>query len=90
MVQVGSQKYRKMFKHSIFLFLDYNQIWLNLHVDHHHFGYITKLTKKNTHVKSKLLGKQYEVLLRLKLLLDHNAPLQHSFQGVVLLAQLPR
>jgi hypothetical protein len=23
-----------------------SQIWLNLHVDHHRFGYITKLTQK--------------------------------------------
>jgi hypothetical protein len=25
-----------------------SQIWLNLHVDHQHFGYIAKLTKRNT------------------------------------------
>ncbi len=25
-----------------------SQIWQNLPADHHHFGYITKLTKRNT------------------------------------------
>ncbi len=31
-----------------FQFLSCNQIWLNLHVDHWHFGHITKLTKEKT------------------------------------------
>ncbi len=30
----------------LLLYLACNQIWLNLPVDHHQFGYITKLTKK--------------------------------------------
>jgi hypothetical protein len=34
MVQVGSHTYRRVL-----------QIWQNLPLDHHHFGYITKLTK---------------------------------------------
>ncbi len=44
-VQVGSQKYRqedilKVYSHVQLV----AKIWLNLPVDHHHFGYVTKLT----------------------------------------------
>jgi hypothetical protein len=36
----------------LFSCLACNQIWLNLHVDHRHFGFITKLTpKKNTEIE---------------------------------------
>jgi hypothetical protein len=31
---------------NLFSYLACSQIWLNLLVDHHHFGYIRKLTKK--------------------------------------------
>jgi hypothetical protein len=45
MVEVCSQKYyRKVFK-IIFSNLACSQIWLNLLVDHHHFGFNTKLTQ---------------------------------------------
>jgi hypothetical protein len=46
MVQVGSQKYRRMSKFFSFLYLSCGQIWLNLPKDDCHFGYITKLTGK--------------------------------------------
>jgi hypothetical protein len=45
-VQVGSQKYRRMFLKILLSHLSCSQIWLNLLVDRHHYGYITKLTKK--------------------------------------------
>ncbi len=41
MVQVCSQKYKLRFK-KLFSYLACGQIWLNLHVDHCHFGYINK------------------------------------------------
>jgi hypothetical protein len=40
MVEAGSQNYRRMFLRKYL-----NQIWLNLHVDHCHFG--CKIAKKN-------------------------------------------
>jgi hypothetical protein len=43
MVQVGSQKYRMMFKKIYFHFFS-SQIWLNLFVDQWHFGFDKKLT----------------------------------------------
>jgi len=44
-VQVGSQKYRRILKKKSYLTC--SQIWLNVPVVHHHFGYNTKLPKKN-------------------------------------------
>jgi hypothetical protein len=42
MVQVGSQKYTR-----IFLFRIFNtKIWLNQLIDDHHLGYITKFKKE--------------------------------------------
>jgi hypothetical protein len=53
MVQVYlSQKHKKLFEKFYFHILARSQIWLVIHVHHHHFGCITKLTpkkKKNTH-----------------------------------------
>jgi hypothetical protein len=47
MVQVA--KYRRICVKILLSYLAYSQIWLNLLVDHHHFGSITKLAqKKNT------------------------------------------
>jgi hypothetical protein len=46
MVQVGSQKYRRMSNFFSFSYLSWDQIWLNLPHDDCHFGYITKLTGK--------------------------------------------
>ncbi len=47
---VGSLKYRRMFFQILLSYLACSQIWLNLHVNHHHFGYKTKLPpqKKGT------------------------------------------
>jgi hypothetical protein len=42
----GSQKYRKMFLRKIIWYLTCIQIWLNLHMDDGHFGYVTKLIEK--------------------------------------------
>jgi len=33
--------YKDVFK-GLLLYFSFSQIWLNLHVNHHHFGYITK------------------------------------------------
>jgi hypothetical protein len=33
-----------------------SQIWLNLPMDHHHFGYITKLTGKKKTLLAIVLG----------------------------------
>ncbi len=52
-VQVCGQKYKKMFLKLYFHILACSQIWLNLHVDHQHFGYITKLTKRNTDLRNE-------------------------------------
>ncbi len=46
MVQVCSQKYEIKYK-KLFSYFACSQIWLNLHVDHCHFGYITKIDIKN-------------------------------------------
>jgi len=46
MVQVGSQKYTRIFL-KLFSYLSSSQNWLNLDVDHHHYGYNKKLSKKN-------------------------------------------
>jgi hypothetical protein len=46
MVTVRSQKYKRTFKKMSLSHLAYSQIWLNLPMDHHHFGYITKFTGK--------------------------------------------
>jgi hypothetical protein len=35
------------------MYLARSQIWLNLPMDHHHFGYITKLTQKKKQNKTK-------------------------------------
>jgi hypothetical protein len=48
MVQVSSQKYRRIFLQKVFSDLACSQIWLHLPVNHHHFGYNTNLPKKNT------------------------------------------
>jgi hypothetical protein len=48
-LQLGSQKYGKMFKKKILLsYRIHSQIWLNLPMVNHYFGYITKFTKKIT------------------------------------------
>jgi hypothetical protein len=47
MVQVGSQKIEGCFINILFSYLAFSQTWLNLPMDHRHFGYITKLKKKN-------------------------------------------
>jgi hypothetical protein len=44
MVQIHSQKYSRMFFLIFISCLACNQIQLNLPMDHHHFGYVTKLT----------------------------------------------
>ncbi len=31
-------------------------MWLNLRMDDHHFGYITKLTQKNNNIAPQLLS----------------------------------
>jgi len=48
MVQGGSQKYARIcFKKILLSYLACSQKpWLNLPIDDHHFGYITKLTTK--------------------------------------------
>jgi hypothetical protein len=46
MIQVGSQKYSRMFTKFYFHILTCSQTWLNLCVDDRHFGYTTKLTEK--------------------------------------------
>jgi hypothetical protein len=44
MVQLHSKKYSKMLYYDLISCLACNQIQLNLPMDHHHFGYVTKLT----------------------------------------------
>jgi hypothetical protein len=47
MVQVYfSPKHKRMLKKFYFHILACSQIWLFIHVDHHHFGCITKLSPK--------------------------------------------
>ncbi len=47
--QSGSKYIEEFFKIKLLPCLNFSQIWLNLPVDHHHFGYNTKLQKrKNT------------------------------------------
>jgi hypothetical protein len=55
LLQVGSQKnYRRMFKRNVLPYLaSSSQIWLNIFVDHCHFGYIAKLTPKKKKKKKK-------------------------------------
>jgi hypothetical protein len=48
MVQVGSQKIEGCFINILLSYLVFSQTWLNLPMDHRHFGYITKLEKKKT------------------------------------------
>jgi hypothetical protein len=48
-----AKKYRKMF-FFILSYLASSQIWLNLLVDRRHFGYITKLTQKNSGISAFL------------------------------------
>jgi len=55
MVQVGSQKYRRMSRFFSFSYLSCGQIWLNLSKDDCHFGYITKVTGKILYIS--LCGK---------------------------------
>ncbi len=45
MVQVSSQKYKRMFLRNLLSYLAFSQIWLNLPVDHSHFGCNTKIAK---------------------------------------------
>jgi hypothetical protein len=45
MIQVCTQKYRRIFLNTFLSYLSCRQNWLHLHVGHHHFVYITKLTK---------------------------------------------
>jgi hypothetical protein len=55
-LQVGNQKYSRTFK-KLIPYLAYSQIWLSLpYVDDHNFGYITKLTKKQTIKKQVFVG----------------------------------
>jgi hypothetical protein len=44
----GSNRVAKKEKDVLKIFISYLacQNWLNLHVDHHHFGYITKIDPK--------------------------------------------
>jgi hypothetical protein len=54
-----AQKYRRMFVKFKLSNLACNQIWLNLHVDHHHFRYIitTIDSQKNSlNTEPKLLA----------------------------------
>jgi hypothetical protein len=53
MVQIGKQKYRRMFLKNLLSYLACGQNWLNLPVDHHHFGYNTKLGKKKKKTERK-------------------------------------
>jgi hypothetical protein len=46
MVQLCSQKYKRMFSEFLLSYISSSQIWLNILVDKH-FGYIKKLKKKN-------------------------------------------
>jgi hypothetical protein len=45
MVQVGSQRYRRIFLNKIHI-LFYGQIWLNLPMEYYHFGHIKKIDQK--------------------------------------------
>jgi len=55
-LQVGNQKYSRTFK-KLIAYLAYSQIWLSLpYVDDQNFGYITKLTKKQTIKKQVFVG----------------------------------
>jgi hypothetical protein len=46
MVQLCSQKHKRIFSEFLFSYISCSQIWLNIFVDNH-FGYIKKLKKKN-------------------------------------------
>ncbi len=48
MVQLGIHIYIKDVLKGLLLYFTFSQIWLNLHVNHHQFGYITKWIPKNT------------------------------------------
>jgi hypothetical protein len=57
-----------------------SQIWLNLPADHHHFGYITKLTKRNT--GGEQLGEREEGSVgRLITVYIHTYPELNSFSN---------
>jgi hypothetical protein len=48
LVQVGSQKYGKVFKFSFHIFVN-NQIWLNQLIDDYHFGPSQNLKRRTLH-----------------------------------------
>jgi hypothetical protein len=52
LVQVDIQKIETCLKLS---YLACSQSWLNFPMDYHHFGYITKLTKKDIELDSPLI-----------------------------------
>jgi hypothetical protein len=57
MVIVCSQKYiNGHFKKMSLSHVACSQIWLNLPMDHHHFGYITKLTGKKKTLLAIVFG----------------------------------
>jgi hypothetical protein len=64
MIQLFSQAKKSLIKNNKFVLISYltcSQIWLNLLVNHHHFGYITKLTpkKKNKQKQTLVVGIRY-------------------------------
>jgi hypothetical protein len=57
MVTVCRQKYKRTFLKMSLSHVACSQIWLNLPMDHHHFGYITKFTgQKKTLLAMVLVG----------------------------------
>jgi len=56
MVVTCSQKYKKTFLKMSLSHVTCSQIWLNLPMGHHHFGYITKLTGKKKTLLAIVLG----------------------------------
>ncbi len=64
-VPAGCQNIKGFFKHSIFIFDVYHQFfWLNLLVDVHQFGYITKLKKKTLHHQIRWWCIQYWMIIQ--------------------------
>jgi hypothetical protein len=53
MVQVGSQKYRNIYLKFSLWYLCCSQNWLNIPVDHRHFGYNSKFTPQKPKTKKK-------------------------------------
>jgi hypothetical protein len=65
-VQVGSQKYRRVLKEKLLSYLACNQNWLNISMDDCHFNYTRKWTQKKVEkipflsVNSKKNAKKFE------------------------------